>query len=75
MKTLTAEKFAEWSFENDQKKRLYSRSQSFSTLPALERELYLDEARAYLSGNVELGLPDDIIDRAKREGYTIKLPG
>lgn len=72
-KTLTIEKFAEWSFENDQAKGLYEKSQKFSDLDLLERDIYLDEASAYLSGDIELGLPLDIIERANKEGYTIEM--
>ena len=69
---ITKEQFAIWSFENDRRKGLYHRSMQFDALDNEDKEGYLEEAEYYLSGESNIGWPNDILRRAARE--KIELP-
>ncbi len=43
--------FAKASFEEDKKNQLYYTDMTFDTLPTNEKDLYMEEAIVYLTGN------------------------
>jgi hypothetical protein len=73
-KIMTKELFAQWSFERDVK--VGAERGKWDNLDFEFQQTYLDEADFYLSGgSSEFGYPDDIIDRAKKEGYLLPNAG
>lgn len=62
--------FAIWSFEYDRLCGIYTKESMFKDLSAEDKADYLSEADYHLSSeNVEL--PQDIIERAIKEGYEL----
>ena len=73
MSTITKEQFIQWSFERDWNLGLLDNIKTVNELLPEEKEAYEEEADYYLSGGYkEMGWPEDIVDRAKREN--VELP-